>query len=64
MGIYSMRVALPIRISSRVKSGGGGLQSCFEGHLCALKHYRAAGSSHGPDAHDYLGGASAFSEIS
>ena len=40
------------------------LQRCSEGHLCALKHYRAAGSSHGPDAHDYLGGASAFSEMS
>ena len=37
------------------------LQRCSEGHLCALKHYSAVGSSYGLNAHDYLTGASALS---
>ena len=40
------------------------LQKCSDGHLCALKHHSAVSSSYGHDAHDYLTGASALSDMS
>ena len=64
VGIYSVRVALCIRIASRVKSGGGAFRDAPKATLCALKHYSAVSSSYGPNAHDYLTGASALSDMS
>ena len=64
MGIYSVRVALCIRIASRVKSDDGALRDALKATLCALKHYSAVSSSYGPNAHDYLTGASALSDMS